>query len=113
MPVINNFLHSFDRKGTIFTGVFMVWIKLVPDTTHCIENVARNEHEKLTRTLLRNETCNDSVSGKIELLRTFLETADFKALRKQSDEYLHTGKRIAFIIRWKRNSFSYEIVPEE
>jgi hypothetical protein len=91
----------------------MVRIKLVPDTTYCIETVARMEHEKLMRTLLRSGAGDADVSRKMELLRTFLETADFKALRKQSDEYLQTGKRIAFIIRREGNSFSYEIVPEE
>lgn len=91
----------------------MVRIKLVPDTTHCIETVARKEHEKHIRTLLRSRTGDADVSDKMELLRTFLEMADFKALRKQSDEYLLAGKRIAFIICREGNSFRCEIVAEE
>ena len=91
----------------------MVQIKLVPDTTHCIETVARTEHEKLIRDLLRDGTCDAHMSGRIELLRTFLETADFKALRKQSDDYLLAGKRIAFIVRNNVNGFSYEIISKE
>ena len=91
----------------------MVQIKLVPDTTHCIETVARTEHEKLMRALLRDGTCDAHVSDRIELLRTFLEIADFRALRKQSDDYLLAGKRIAFIVQKDADGFSYEIVPEE
>ena len=69
----------------------MVQIKLVPDTTHCIETVARTEHDRLMRSLLRTGTVENHIAQQIELLRTFLENADFKALRKQSDEYLLAG----------------------
>jgi hypothetical protein len=91
----------------------MVRIKLMPDITHCIETVARIEHEKLMRFLLRSSTVDRGTSEKMELLRTFLETADFKALRKQSDEYLLAGKRITFIIQQAANGFVYKIVPQE
>lgn len=88
-------------------------MKLVPDTTHCIETVARNEYEKLVRGVLRKGSVDPQIFAGMELLRTFLENADFRALRKQSDEYLLAGKRIAFIVEGKAGGFSYEIVPDK
>jgi len=47
---------------------------------------------------------------RIELLKAFLESADFKKLRSQSERYLVEGKRVKFIIRWKEGKPSYEMV---
>jgi translation initiation factor IF-3 len=40
---------------------------------------------------------------KIELLKAFLESIDFKKLRSQSEKYLVEGKKVKFVIRWKAN----------
>jgi len=47
---------------------------------------------------------------RIELLKAFLESVDFKKLRSQSKRYLLEGKRVKFIIRWKEGKPSYEMV---
>ena len=47
---------------------------------------------------------------RIELLKTFLESMDFKELRSQSEGYLVEGKQVKFIISWKEGKPSYEMV---
>jgi len=47
---------------------------------------------------------------RIELLKAFLESVDFKKLRSQNERYLLEGKRVKFIIRWKEGKPSYEMV---
>ena len=56
---------------------------------HCIETAAKNEFRRITELLLSTEdepVLNES-APKLELLREFIETADFNALRA-SDERL-------------------------
>jgi len=50
---------------------------------------------------------------KIELLKAFLESADFKRLRSDSERHLVQGKKIRFVIRWKQGKPSYEMVVTE
>ena len=47
---------------------------------------------------------------KIELLKAFLESMDFKKLRSQSEGYLVEGKQVKFVISWKEGKPSYEIL---
>ena len=47
---------------------------------------------------------------KIELLKTFLESVDFKKLRSQSERYLVESKQVKFVICWKEGKPSYEMV---
>jgi hypothetical protein len=101
------------RQVLFAKKVVMFQIKLVPDTTHCIETVARNEYEKLLRSVMREGRVDPHLSARMELLRTFLQNADFRSLRRQSDEYILAGGRITFIIRQTENGFSYKIAPDE
>jgi translation initiation factor IF-3 len=50
---------------------------------------------------------------RIELLKAFLESMDFKKLRSQSEKYLVEGKKVKFVIRWKEGKPSYEMVVTE
>lgn len=47
---------------------------------------------------------------KIELLKAFLESMDFRKLRSQSEKHLVEGKQVKFIISWKEGKPSYEMV---
>jgi hypothetical protein len=98
--------------GTILPETNMVRIKLVPDTTHCIETVAKMEYRELMHSCLQTGTADAYSAEKMELLREFLETADFKALRKQSDEFLLAGKHVSFIIYRHKNTLKYEMVTD-
>ena len=76
----------------------MLKIELVPDLEHCVETLARNKHAELTRMLLEKETGNTQTEEKLETLRIFLETADFKKLRAESEKYLAEGKIVRFTV---------------
>jgi len=47
---------------------------------------------------------------RIELLKAFLESMDFKKLRSQSEKHLVQGKTVKFVISWKEGKPSYEMV---
>jgi len=50
---------------------------------------------------------------KIELLKAFLESMDFKKLRSQSERYLVEGKQVKFVICRKKDKINYEMVVTE
>ena len=91
----------------------MVRITLVPDTSHCIETVAKMEYREVMHSFLQSGTVDDYSAEKMDLLHDFLETADFKALRRQSDEYLLEGKDVSFIIYRDKNALKWEMIHGE
>jgi hypothetical protein len=85
-------------------------IELVPDLSHCIETVARREYENLVKSYLQAGKGDSEFGEKIELLRSFLESADFRELRKQSEEYLVKGQKIKFILYRERGGAKYKML---
>jgi len=53
---------------------------------------------------------DEELEETIELLKAFLETADFKTLRAQSEKHLLEGRKVSFLIRWKEGNPVYEMV---
>jgi hypothetical protein len=47
---------------------------------------------------------------RIELLKAFLESMNFKKLRSQSERYLVEGQQVKFVISWKEDKPYYEMV---
>ena len=76
----------------------MLKIALVPDLSHCIETVARRKHAELSQGLLGSETGNTETEEKLEILRLFLETADFRKLRSESEKQLIDGRNVRFTV---------------
>ncbi len=76
----------------------MLRIELVPDLDHCIETVAKREHASVLKQLLTPGKGNKELEEKSEVLRLFLETADFKKLRADSERQLMEGKRLRFTV---------------
>jgi len=76
----------------------MLKIELVPDLEHCVETLARKKYAELTRILLEKEAGDEETGEKLEILRLFLETADFKKLRAESEKYLAEGKIVRFTV---------------
>ena len=72
-------MHNSRPAGTILLMTDMVRITLVPDTSHCIETVAKMEYRELMHSCLRTGTADAYSAEKMELLHDFLEAADFKA----------------------------------
>ena len=77
---------------TLYTGV------------HCIETSAKNEFRRLTGLLL--ESCDEpgvtERGRELELLREFIETADFNALRS-SGEHLAGIRPGKCVVAWTRD----------
>jgi len=68
-------------------------IELVPTLEHCIETTARQEFSRSADAYMQQGEGDRKLEQRIELLRAFLETADFKKLRRESEKHLAEGKR--------------------
>jgi hypothetical protein len=87
----------------------MLKIELVPDLDHCIETVAKKEYNEAVHQLLSEKTASDELKEKEEILRLFLETADFKKLRAESEPHLLQGEQVRFIIHLKDGVAKYDM----
>ena len=106
MPI----LHFHFASGIITVDMEMDQIELVPDLYHCIETVARKEYEDLARSYLQAGKGDSELGEKIELLRRFLESADFRKLRKQSEGYLLKGQKVKFILYPEHGKTKYKML---
>lgn len=90
----------------------MVQIELIPDLSHCIETVARKVYESLIRNYLRTGGSDSESGAKIELLRTFLESADFRKLRSKSEKYLLQGYSVKFLLYREKGKVKYKLIHQ-
>lgn len=84
-------------------------IALVPDIDHCIETVAKKKHAEIVRRLLASGEHNPELLEIVELLENFLETADFKKLRTESEKHLTKGKYVEFVIYAEGGALKYDM----
>lgn len=89
-----------ERKG------FPLEIVLEVDPDHCVETAAREEYERIARVLLREGTGGEDLGEKLEMLREFLMTADFPALRRESEQRFLRGEAVRFFLRHKGGGLS-------
>ena len=87
----------------------MLQIELVPDLDHCIETVARREHEAVLKQLLTPGKGNKELEEKLEILRLFLERVDFRQLRAVSERQIMKGKRVRFLVYLEEGMPKYEM----
>jgi hypothetical protein len=90
-----------------------VIVKLAPTLKSCIETTAQREYWKRVNEYLKAGNEDKGVEEKIELLRGFLETANFSELRSQSEKHLVAGKRVTFKLRSTKGKPTYEMIVEE
>jgi hypothetical protein len=76
-------------------------IGLEPDLSHCVETVAKKEHERVLSVLLKEHDEDGQLEDELELLRLFPESADFRLLRSHREESLPAGKRVVVRLRSK------------
>jgi hypothetical protein len=86
----------------------MMEIKLEPSLSHCIETVAKRRYERVLSLILGGKQ-EDSLLDELELLRLFLESADFRQLRSRCEEPLLEGRRIEITLRPALGVPPYEI----
>jgi hypothetical protein len=84
-------------------------IELTPDLSSCIETVTRREYNDATRTLLAATSPDETLVEKAEILRLFLENADFRRLRAESEKHLLNGKKVKFIVSLEDGQLNYEM----
>jgi len=84
----------------------VIRIELMPDLSHCIETVAKREYWASVEKYLKGER---NLEEKIELLKQFLETADFRQLRRESEKHLIEGKGVKFLLYSEEGELRYEM----
>ena len=87
----------------------MLQIELVPDLSNCIETVAKKEYSEIVRQLLAIGEGNEELHERAELLRSFLETTDFRRLRSESERYLVEGRRVKFVVYFEGTIAKYDM----
>ena len=85
-------------------------IELLPSLSHCIETVAREEFWSLVNKYMESAQEDKEAAMNIELLKAFLESTDFKKLRRESEEYLTQQRAVKFIVYWEEGKPSYKMV---
>ncbi|MFC1994540.1 hypothetical protein ACFLVD_00150 [Chloroflexota bacterium] len=86
----------------------MLKVELIPELMYCIETVANREHAAVLKQLLKPGQGNKELEEKLEILRLFLETADFRQLRAESEKALMKGKEVKFVV-YLDNDVIYEM----
>ena len=87
-------------------------IELTPTLELCIEGTARQEYKKSADEYMRKGKKDRELEEKIELLRMFLETTDFRKLRAESEKHLIEGKKVRFILTSEKGKPKYEMKIE-
>jgi hypothetical protein len=94
-------LHVYQKERILFEEEIVgkeVFIVFEPNLSSCIETLAKREYKKALSTILKAGTEDEELSGRLEVLRLFLESTDFSALRSRYEKYLEEGKRVKFRI---------------
>ena len=87
-------------------------VELIPELTHCIETVAKNEYRETLRQLLAASEGTEELEEKVELLRIFLETMDFNKLRRESEKHLLQGRKVTFVVYREGEIAKYDLRVE-
>jgi hypothetical protein len=87
-------------------------IELIPTASHCIETTAKREYWKSVNEYLKQANEDKRLEKKIELLKAFLETADFSRLRQQSEKHIIDGKQVTFKLCMKNGKPWYDMTLE-
>ena len=84
-------------------------IELIPDLSSCIETVTRREYSEVTRKLLETDNPDEELIKRAEILRLFLENADFRKLRAESERHLLKGQKVKFVVRMEGKVLKYDM----
>ncbi len=75
---------------------------MFPTLEHCVETLSRNEFWSSVSQYVERGLADKDLEAKIELLKAFLESADFRRLRSQSEKCLVEGQKVKFVVCWRR-----------
>jgi hypothetical protein len=88
-------------------------LELFPSLYRCIESTAREEYWNSVNRYMESGRNDKELEERIELLKAFLESADFGELRSQSEKHLVAGKKVKFLICPKEGELYCEMVVSE
>lgn len=91
----------------------MTEISFEPDLETCVETLAKGEYEAALREVLDTAEPGDDVATRVAVLREFLESADFGALRSAYEPHLARGDRVAITVRPVGTGVEWQVVFEE
>jgi hypothetical protein len=72
-------------------------IELLPDLSHCVQTRARQEYTAVMSRIMSGDE-SSGLEDRLELLKSFLEEADFSRLRRESEAHLTQGRRVKFVV---------------
>jgi len=79
-----------------------------PNLSRCIETVAREQFRRGVQALAAGKG-SEALAERSEVLRLFLEGADFKELRGRSEPHLLAGKRVRFAVFVERDAVCWRM----
>jgi len=88
-------------------------VELSTGLDHCIESTAREEFWNSVNGYLEGGCEDKELEERIELLKAFLESADFGKLRSQSEKHLIEGKKVKFVICRQEDGLDYRMMVIE
>jgi len=68
----------------------------VPTLDECVETLARRRMNKTLQSLMETALADREAEEEFALLKRFIESADFRRLRAESEPELLQGHRVAF-----------------
>ncbi|MBN1851009.1 MAG: hypothetical protein JW932_20785 [Deltaproteobacteria bacterium] len=86
----------------------MIEIELTPTLLSCIQTTAKRAYDQTLREILKGEGKGNDLEEKLEVLRLFLESADFARLRGQYENSLRNGKTVTFKLRLVKGRMEYK-----
>ena len=86
-------------------------VELIPDLDNCIETVSKREYREAVQQLLQKGTV-DELGERIEILRMFLESTDFRQLRAESEKHLTQGQNVKFILQLDEGQVKHQMIVE-
>ena len=87
-------------------------LTLRPDLSHCVETVARRKYERALGLVIKDNK-DAGLEEELELLWSFLESADFSDLRNRCDRYLLDNKHVEVRLVSSVGSLAYQIEIDE
>ena len=84
-------------------------IELTPTLTHCIESAARDAYSGSLDQYIEQARDDKELEERIELLRLFLESMDFRELRRESEKHMTDGKTVRFLVYLEGRKPKYEL----
>lgn len=88
-------------------------IELTPSLDSCIETTARREFARSRDEYLEKGGDDRELAERVRLLRMFLESADFRKLRRESESHLTEGRTVRFVLCFDEGELKYDTEVDE